>query len=304
MQWNITQATADQFPLLQYWIGDSDSFHYTYPQAYQDAIRAGGNYGELYEKFYEPLWPRQPINQIYNRQQTGSGLLYAHPFGNTGHGRDGLPLGAKLQSLLDQGHLRCGIRTDQPGLAWLEPNQTDTVYSGMDADYCRALSAGLFAGDAESVVFIPVLDEETGAQLLARNDIDVLAGASWTLKNGLRFSLSQPYFYGHGSDFAESACLMTRNEDYEWSAIVYWIIMATIFAAENGVSLESLHILPEVELLGPGFQRILRDPVYAMGTVDDIYERNMQPILGRQAPNILNGDTSWGPQHHPMHGYF
>lgn len=309
----ITQKTAQDFPVTEYGLGTANSVSYINPTAYRDAIAAVGNYGELYERFLEPLLPRQPLNMGYTAgAQNENGLLYAHPFGKIDQARDDTPLGATLRALLEQGFLRCGVRTDQPGLAWeqLSEAKADTHYSGMDADYCRAIAASLFAGSGDSVRFVPIQGGQQGAQLLLEGKVDVVAGAPWTLEMDLQepttmsgFSLSQPYFYGSISNNMETACMMTRQDDAEWTTFVYWIITATIYAEEKGIHSDTSNEMPEVYLLGPIFQRMLRDPILVVGNYVDIYERNMQEFVPREAPNTLNGSPFWGPQHHSTPGF-
>lgn len=297
----ITQSTAQQFPLMNEFWGDS-SFQYAYPDAYRDAIQAGGNFGELYEKYLEPLFPRQAMNNIYSPISShDNGLLYAHPFGKIGSDRGSHPLGSKLQSLLDQGYLRCGIQVGRPGMAWEEESLQG--YVGMDVDYCRALSASLFSGNTESLQLVPIADLAEGSQLLVDGLLDVVAGAPWALSTTTQCALTQPYFYGSLLNNMTTACLMTSHDDHEWSSFVYWVVTSTVYAEDKEFSSETSNEMPEVAIMGPAFKRMLRDAIFAVGNSADIYERNMEEFLPRQPPNTLNGSPLWGPQHYPMTGF-
>lgn len=327
-QHGIAQSTANQFPptSLVFAQGsidvneDETTFSYHYPDMFRDAIRAVGNYGEIYERFLGGHAPRQVLNTIYSNEETDhhTGLLFTLPFGEIERVGGEEYIGPKVLALLDQGYLRCGVRMGRPGLGWLEEadggNATSTVYSGMDVDYCRALAASLFAGDSNRVEFVPLEDVGAGAQLLMQNEVDVVAGAPWSLEmdvqepsTGVGFSLSQPYLYGSSryGTMMETLCMMTRQDDYAWSAFVFWVVSSTIYAEENGIDSESSNNMPEVLYLGPKFKRMLRGAVLAVGSYAEIYERNLQQLVPRQAPNTLNGKppSSWGPQHYPIQGF-
>ncbi len=54
------------------------------------------------------------------------------------------PVGADTQStldvVLDRGSLKCGIKTSQFGMGYLN---SEGVYSGLDVEYCRAIAAAI-----------------------------------------------------------------------------------------------------------------------------------------------------------------
>src|SRR5262245_33327826 len=74
---------------------------------------------------------------------------------------------ARVQS---KGAIRCGVSEGLLGFSLREPNGT---WSGLDADFCRAVAAAAL-GNPEKVVFVPLI---TSARFLAlrTGQIDLLA---------------------------------------------------------------------------------------------------------------------------------
>lgn len=300
---NITQASAVEMPLTN--IFGDDRY---YQAAFRDAIQQGGHYGELYERYLQSESPRNSINMVYTDARADpTGLLYAQPFGPImEHGRDDTLLGPILQSILDRGVLRCGVRLGRPGLANLDNNHT---FLGMDIDYCHALASALFEGRWENVEFIEIDSTEDAAALLASTDIDVAAGSTWDLQTDIRepstgtgYAFSPPYFYGY-SDDEENTSLMTRQDDSTWSAFVYWVVTSTIYAEGNDIHRDSSNEMPEALVFGPALHRMFRDAILTVGSYADIYDRNMEPYKTRRAPNTLNGQPTLGGLHYHVSGF-
>ena len=284
--YNITQESADLFP-------QTDLFGVEYKDVFRHDIAAGGSYGEIYERTIEGLIPRCCMNK-YNEGSNSTGLLYAHPFGNIGNDRDGSPLGPTLRAIRERGTLVCGIRVRRPGFAVATAGG---YYSGMDVDYCRALSASLFAGDDTAIEFVELDEAGSGFARLASKEVDVVAGAHWTLENdvrepstGMGFSFSQPYFYfdddeeDTGND-VDNLCLATRQDDHDWSSFCYWIVAATVYAEENNLGRLAHNQMPEVWVFGPDLQRMLRNAIFAVGNYAELYERNLQSLVPRGGRN-------------------
>ena len=77
-----------------------------------------------------------------------------------------------------KGAVRCGVSEGLMGFSLKEPNGR---WSGLDADFCRAVAAAAL-GNPEKVVFVPLM---TSARFLAlrTGQIDLLAhNTSWTLR--------------------------------------------------------------------------------------------------------------------------
>lgn len=308
---NITQATADNFPSAASVLGDD------LQDAWRNAIRHAGNYGELYQRFLEDYIPRSSLNLI----NTGdTGLLYSHPWGKLHLERDTTtrPLGRILRSILDRGRLRCGIEIDRPGMAdAVSPSGAASEhpdYRGMEVDLCRAITAGLFGGDDTALEFVEVQQQQqpeggessTNAfQKLVDREIDVAAGVLWSIVNivnetttGVGFVFSQPYFYGQHDNLA----LATLPDDEDWSNFVYWTVSALLYAEENSIHVNNSLAMPEVLFYGNDRRRMFRDAVLAVGNFGDIYQRNVEPLFPRSGRNKLNA-YPMGPQNYPLPGY-
>lgn len=169
---------------------------------FRRAISVAGNYAEIYAQFLAPISPLRDMNTINNGS---TGLLYSDPFGDISHDRGSAPLGGSMQSILDRGFLRCGIRIDCPGFVSKTENKTtlSALYQGIEIDYCHAISACMLQGQTDNVVFVELDDQADGVAKLADGEVDVVVGATWNLHNDVRepstgqvqgFSFSQPYF--------------------------------------------------------------------------------------------------------------
>lgn len=293
---NITRETANEYPQIT-------AFGEEYKNMMRHAVGRSGNYKEIYLQQVEGLIPRTDLNEI----NTGdTGLLYPHPFGFIESERDNAtPLGDQLTKILERGRLRCGILVDRPGFAI----RTEQGPSGMEVDFCRALSASLFRGDDTAVVFVDIQRPSDGFVLLADGVVDVVAGVTWTLENdvkepttGIGFSFSQPYFYGY-SEEQDNLCLATRQEDSDWTNFVYWVVTASLYAEQNGLSsAEGSSSMPEVFVYGADFKRMFRDSILLVGNYAEMYERNLEPLIPRGGRNVLNSAPNNGPQHYLLPG--
>lgn len=137
--------------------------------------------------------PRDRRNMINDGT---TGLLASPPLGFIGQQQQsqGPIKGGILEAVSQRGVLHCGIRGDRPGFA--RYHEELSRWEGMDVEFCRLLAAALFDGDSTSVVFEDVSGRE-GFELLHQGNLDVLAGAIWTIQEDMKgSSFTQPYFYG------------------------------------------------------------------------------------------------------------
>ena len=74
-----------------------------------------------------------------------------------------------LQTVLDRGELKCGVKDTQPGFGNLED---DGTYSGFDVEFCKAVAAAVL-GDSSKVEYVPASAADR-FELLASGEIDVL----------------------------------------------------------------------------------------------------------------------------------
>lgn len=77
--------------------------------------------------------------------------------------------GETLQTVIDRGELKCGVKNSQAGMGNLE---ADGTFSGFDIEFCKAIAAAVF-GDSSKVEYVPASAGDRFA-LLGSGEIDVL----------------------------------------------------------------------------------------------------------------------------------
>ncbi len=85
----------------------------------------------------------------------------------------------KLAEVIARGSLNCGVSGGLPGFSYLNPN--DNSWSGLDVDYCRALTAAIFGEVTDTnLVLVPLTAAERFPALQA-GQVDVLMrNTTWT----------------------------------------------------------------------------------------------------------------------------
>lgn len=192
-------------------------------------------------------------------------------------------------------------------------------YRGIDVDYCRAVAAGIFgSGSVAHIEWCEALDNEHTFLLLHEETVDIISGIMVNFERDVRepstgvgFSFTTPYFFNNSAmdDYPEvsdevdmNLCLVTRQDDSQWSKYVFWIVQSTFYAEEKGVSFDTMNDMPEVNLFGKRLARMFRDAILAIGNYGDIYERNLATRIPRQARNLLNLLSLAGPQLYALPG--
>lgn len=103
-----------------------------------------------------------------------------------------------LDDVKAAGKLKCGVNTGLPGFA----SQNDQgEWQGLDVDYCKAVAAAVFEGDASKVQYVP-LSAVQRFPALQNNEVDMLArNTTWTMNRdtalGLNFA-GVNYYDGQG----------------------------------------------------------------------------------------------------------
>jgi ABC-type amino acid transport substrate-binding protein len=288
---NITQERAREFPTTHVF-GDR------YTNMFIDAIAAVGNYGEMYARNFEERIPRQGMNLITDGS---NGMLYAHPFGDLEiYGADLDKVGATpngtMESIESENSFRCGVVGGRPGFAAF--NETSQEYTGLDVDYCRAVSAAMFSADVQHVEFITLSSVDAGFSALANEKIDIFAGAPYNMENdvlepttGLGFAFSPCYFF-EGQYGSSALSLATREDDSQWSDFVRWIVWSIVYAEEAGIAKNDAIEMPFVDLFGASYHRMFRYVILGLGNYGDIYERNLGSLLPRFGANMLHDGDS------------
>lgn len=189
----ITQETAEE-------MGKTDLFGDEYKTIFIDAIKAGGNFGEIYDL------PPPRTGKNSNNNGT-SGLLVSPPLGDIEKQSIFDLQGSTLDAIMSRGVLNCGILGGRPGFATYNSNLS--TWEGMDIDFCKAVAASLFAGREQNIVFHDVRDSmgSNGFALLHNGTVDIFAGSLWTLQSSIKenvtksgYAFTQPYFYGPVND--------------------------------------------------------------------------------------------------------
>ena len=156
-EYNITQATAEQFP-------QTYVFGQEYKDMFRHALAVVGNYGELYARTRETTVPRAGMNMINNGT---TGLHYSQSSGNLADFGPAPFENGTIANILSRGRLRCGIgmpheinSTSQSPvmlppvelvnmiMELAKPIPTIDIVgtANIDVAYCRALSSAIFQG--------------------------------------------------------------------------------------------------------------------------------------------------------------
>lgn len=279
---NITMATAVSFAQTGEDFGDD------YKDMFKNALAAVGNYGEIYAKHLESISPRLTVNMINDGE---TGLLYSHPFGKSDTVGPGPIKNGVLENIIQRGFLRCGIPRG---------NETNV---GLDMEFCRAIAGSILQGVPDNIFFKRVSASYENISLaLESGDIDVYAGGEVDTKSGINhpdLSFSRPYFYeapSGNSTAWKAIALGTHGADDQWTALVYWVVMATTYAEENAITQKTSNKMPLVTLFGVGFGRLFRDAILEVGNYGEMYRRGFGQNATRVGPNLLNA-SPFGPQH-------
>jgi hypothetical protein len=85
----------------------------------------------------------------------------------------------------------------------------------------------------------------------------------------------------------EPLALVTRQDDPQWSDFVHWIVTATFYAEENGITKFNASRMPTVFLFGRTYAQMLPRAIGAVGSYAEIYERNIGDTFNRTGLNLL-----------------
>lgn len=113
-----------------------------------------------------------------------------------------------------------------------------------------------------------------------------------------------PYEKGSGRFSKDPLALVTRQDDPQWTAFVYWIVSAIFYAEEEGITsakASSITGMPVVNLFGSLYTRMLKDAIAAVGSFAEIYDRHVEAELPRSGQNLLNRNPLQA-QHYPLPG--
>lgn len=289
---------------------------------FAEAITISGNYGQIKERYQSQGLEQDPMNFLNNGS---TGIMHALPLGFTEIEGPGPEIGGALSRILERGVFRCGVeRLDRPGFveSTVDKDTGDTTWSGMDVDYCKAISIAIF-GSTDSLEIGEMINHDEGFKMLARNEVDMLAGVMSTLERiaedpdtGLAYFFSRPYFYnetaplydangmatllGTDGDSNSYRSLATRNDDIQWAKFVYWLVEAIFFAGDNNISEINAEKMPTVNLFGSGFSNMFQEVVLNIGNYGTMYDHNIEPHVPRSGLNLPYDVKNPGPLLFPL----
>lgn len=139
---NAEEQDVTQSTYLE--VAPSNLFGDSFAQAFRDAVKAVGNYGEVYERNLDlgKLVPRSGLNEI---NQGSTGRIVGGEFGSLDEEGPLFHIGTTLDKVNAKGFVSCGVN-ERVGFA--EFDRITSTWSGIDVDLCRALSAAIFDGVA------------------------------------------------------------------------------------------------------------------------------------------------------------
>jgi len=268
-----------------------------------NAVYCVGNYGELCEEILHHLG--------MNNMNDGTGMLYAIPFGELdsedpdGPG-DIMNISASLLNRIgnEKGALNCGVIVPH--------NFTWNFENSISVTYCRTVAAALFNGDFKRVKLLKFTEnDESSFVALNNGTIDVLAGAKIQLKYDFAspllggFHFSTHYYHGNqtaGYDLSFSfVSLATREDDALFSSFVNCVVLATMYAEENGIKQKRSKEMPLLSIFGDDHIWAVRDAVGYSGSYDQVYKKQFGQVAEEdRGMNILN--ERGGPQIHSFPG--
>lgn len=289
--YSITQSNANNLRSI---LHTEDSKHASV-DAMVAIIAEFGSYGDLYGRHLQSVVPRQGVNHLYNASSTSSGLLYSLAFRQLNQVGPSPRSNATIHTILARGYIRCGTHP-RPQLE----ARVERAWYDLDCELCRALAAGLFAGDRSAVEFVKA--DEYNSTSLTNGKVDIMSGQRVNLRNLLDgFVYGKPYFVE--PETMTQFALMTRGDDSQWSSFVDWMTMAIIYAEEVDIDQRSFASMPITSLFGEELKHCLQDCILAVGNYAELYNRTLMTVLPRSNPNMLNldnGGKGFGPQHSPL----
>lgn len=215
--------------------------------------------------------------------------------------------GETLAQITERGVLRCGVGESLAGFA---SHNAAGTWSGMDIDFCRALSASVL-GSPDRVVFVPVRAAE-GFPALEEDMIDVLVrNTSWTLQRegSLGVQFAGILYYDTQALMLRASARAATSADLKGAAICMEEGTSSLdhlhaWSAANGLELRPMVFASAAEARDALFAGRCR--AWASDASQLAVARQAAPG-GRQAwavldagiadeplgPVVRNGDASW-----------
>jgi ABC-type amino acid transport substrate-binding protein len=259
----------------------SGSRNFDLDTIFKTIISTIGNMDEMYSRHLVGVAPRSGLNVL---NLGGTGLIYSFPYGDVESAGPPPRIGGVIDSILERGRVRCGV-TQKAGLAEFDGQN----WTGLDIEFCKGFSAALFVGD-DNFEVIEIVDATERFFFLAEDAVDVLTSERVSLikswfepTTGDAYSFSPPYYY----DMTQQAfAFATRQDDPRWSDLIYWVVMSSFYAQENGYSHSNATKMPIVKLYGEGLQRMMMDFTAVAGNYGDMLNQGGLLQAGRNELNM------------------
>jgi len=157
---NITQFTAIDFP-------QTDVFGSEYQDMFRHAIRAVGNYGDIWNHTLEDVIPRIGMNRLH----TGNtGLHFSQSIGDVSRDGDAPMENSTLSAVVKRGKLLCGIPLSERIVPSSRRSGRE-LYTGAPP-LSNSTSASVFHSQNHTIIE-DVLTEEFGVTFSSQNDTDI-----------------------------------------------------------------------------------------------------------------------------------
>jgi general L-amino acid transport system substrate-binding protein len=138
-----------------------------------------------------------------------------------------LPDSDTLASVLSRGRLICGVNGQRPGFSFQSP---DGAYSGLDADYCRAIASALF-NDPSKAEFRRVTAQGQWADLADQKVDILLRDTPWTIqRDAMAIDFAPPVFYDGQGLLASKNLDLSELENFRNKTIC---VLSDTFAEIN-----------------------------------------------------------------------
>jgi hypothetical protein len=201
----IAQNQSSHFPTTM-------SFGRGFEHMFQHAIGSVGTFLEIRNRYSMGRSDNKPRDALHlvSSERERTGALLSPDLGNAHStvGPDPVANGY-LARMIQRGHVICGVTRQRGGFAQQDP--LSGYWSGLDVDFCRAVSASLFHGEPDLHLQIVDFDDNTinnttvqedAFEALADGRVDILSGMSMSLSrdvsepsSGRGCSFSLPYYY-------------------------------------------------------------------------------------------------------------
>jgi hypothetical protein len=152
---------------------------------------------------------------------------------------------------------------------------------------------------------VPTVTSEAAVQGLQNGLCNVLAGGIAEVLESTIREVGQyqgEYAIAPRVFSKDPLALVTRQDDPQWAAFVYWVLSAISYAEERNITSASSTEMPIVNLFGQPYEQMLRHVIAAVGSYKEVYDRNLESMFPRSGLNLQNRN-SLGPQHYPLPGF-